>query len=56
MNPVVTGVVAALALVAVFTAGAMIDFDSGSGPVKVELGQQGPLEQVGEALDEAASK
>ncbi|QIE55692.1 hypothetical protein G5B40_09680 [Pikeienuella piscinae] len=47
MNPVTTGLIAATALIAAFAAGLMIDFDGGA--------QDGPLEQAGEALDNAAS-
>lgn len=45
-NPVIVGVVAAAALIAAFAAGMMIDFDG--------VDQDGPLEQTGEALDDAA--
>lgn len=54
MNPVTTGVVVAIAIVAVFIAGLSIDFDDGSAPVSIEIGEQGPLERAGEALDDAA--
>lgn len=55
MNPILTGAIVAVALIAAFVAGAFIEFDDGSVALNVEVGEQGPLEQVGEAIDEAAS-
>ncbi|MFN3260262.1 MAG: hypothetical protein ACE37J_06860 [Pikeienuella sp.] len=54
MNPVTTGVVVAIAIVAVFIAGVSIDFGGGYAPINVEIGGEGPLERAGEALDDAA--
>lgn len=57
MNPMAAGVIAAIALIGAFVVGSMIDFDTGGDntAVKIELGDQGPLEKAGEAIDEAAS-
>ena len=56
MNPTTTGIVAAVAIIAAFVAGAMIEFEDGSIEIASPVEQDGPLEQVGEALDNAAKQ
>ncbi|MEM8755456.1 MAG: hypothetical protein AAGF90_21020 [Pseudomonadota bacterium] len=54
MNPVVTGVLAFAALALAFVAGSFIEFDGDS--VEIEITEDGPLEQIGEELDEATGE
>lgn len=56
MSPTATVIIAVIALIGAVVVASMIDFDTGGdAPVNVELGEQGPLEQAGEAIDKAAS-
>ncbi len=56
MNPTTTGIVVAAAVIVAFAAGSMIEFDNGSIEISSPLETEGPLEKVGEALDEAAKQ
>ncbi len=56
MNPTTTGIIAAAAVIAAFVAGSMIEFDNGSIEIASPVETDGPLEQVGEALDNAAKQ
>lgn len=54
MKPVTVGIVVAAAIIVAFIGGSFIDFSDGS--IDNPLESDGPLEQVGEALDDAASQ
>lgn len=56
MNPTTTGIVAAVAIIVAFVAGSMIELDNGTIEIESPLASDGPLEQVGEALDNAAKQ
>ena len=56
MNPTVTGIAAAAAVIAAFVAGSMIDFDDDHISLVTPFETDGPMEKVGEALDNAARK
>ena len=56
MNPVTTGIVAAVAVIAAFAAGAMIEIDDDGVSLDSPIAADGPLEQIGEKLDEAAER
>lgn len=56
MSPTTTGIVAAVAVIAAFAAGSMIEFDNGHIEVDNPVASDGPLEQMGEALDNAANQ
>lgn len=56
MNPTVTGVAAAAAVIAAFVAGSMIEFEDHSVSLDAPFEMDGPMEKVGEALDNAANK
>ena len=56
MNKTSTAIIATLAIIVAFTAGAMIEFENGDVSFESPLASDGPLEQVGEALDEAAKQ
>lgn len=56
MNPTTTGIIAAAAIIVAFAAGSVIEFEDGAIELTNPVETQGPLEQVGEALDDAAKQ
>ena len=56
MNNTMTGIAVALAIIAAFVAGSMIEIEDGSIEIASPVEQEGPLEKVGEALDDAANE
>ena len=56
MNPIVTGVIAAAALLAAFIGGSMIEIENGEITLEAPTATDGPLEQAGEALDDAVEQ
>lgn len=56
MNPTVTGIAAAAAIIVAFVAGSMIEFENGEIALESPVETEGPLEQVGETLDDAANQ
>lgn len=52
MNRTMTGIVAAIAIIAAFAAGSMIEFES-DGDINLNIESDGPAEQIGEAVDQA---
>ena len=56
MNKTTTGIIAAVAIIAAFTAGSMIEIEDGDIALESPVASDGPLEQVGEALDNAADQ
>lgn len=54
MKPVTVGIIAAVAIIIAFIAGSAIEFENGSVSLENPAESDGPLEQVGEALDKAA--
>lgn len=53
MNPTTTGIAVAVAVIVAFAAGSVIEFEDGSIELNNPIETQGPLEQAGEALDNA---
>lgn len=56
MSKTMTGIVAAVAIVAAFVAGSMIEIENGEVTLESPTEADGPLEQVGEAIDNAADQ
>ena len=52
MKPVYTGLIAGAAVVVAFVAGSMIEIES-DGDISIGVEQEGPIEQLGESIDEA---
>ena len=55
MNATTTGVIAAAAIIIAFVAGTMIEFES-DGDITLSIEKEGPLEQLGEKIDQAAEQ
>ncbi len=51
MNPILAGGIAATAIVVAFAAGTMIEIEP-DGDVSIDIEQEGPVEQLGEKIDE----
>lgn len=56
MNPTTTGIIAAAALIVAFVAGSMIEIEDGNIRLESPVQSDGPLEQAGEALDDATNQ
>ncbi|MEM7508612.1 MAG: hypothetical protein AAF415_17915 [Pseudomonadota bacterium] len=54
MKPIVTGGIAAAAIIVAFIAGSMIEIES-DGDISLDTASDGPIEQIGEEIDEATN-